>query len=463
MKPNTKNVFLLALAVSCAICSAPPISAITNSKSSNSKVLTAHKHKDKKSVITAKEAKSKKKELGWKTKQAEQVAAEETLPGPGQDKLTQAAQAYQNKPDENTYIALWDNFVTFTQQTTAKHKDPVHLFRSWKVLSDAGLKIIDASASNYHIYSFNRITLNNNSFVPQAKSALIQWSDQIAILPTAPASSLHSGRHKKARAKVVKTVAVIKTQIINIPSYVELKEAALLQRGALAIKSKGKKVNLAAAPAAGRYLALAGVDTQSSHTWLFGLHNVGSNWIHYPELFQDVPPFLVQSSSAKTKLTNSSLVITIGGSGGYDLVMPWVDGHFAFSTREAQDSASAVAHQFLLALQYKRIDLAKVWLADPKLASIPGYLGLFNRATDAAALKLIAMSPPISGGARFRLITSTKDDLIIDVARTKAQLLIRGIFIAPAVTRQLSANSPLVAPTSAANVVGVKAKQIGTQ
>ncbi len=131
----------------------------------------------------------------------------------------------------------------------------------------------------------------------------------------------------------------------------------------------------------------------------------------------------------------------MGGTDGYELVMPFTDDRFGFSTKEAQDSANAVAHQFLLAIQYKRLDLAKVWLSDAKLASIPAYLGLFSRSADSQPLRLINMPSPLCGGSRFRLLTGTKDDLIMDVAKMKNQWLIKGLFIAPGNANTVSGNT----------------------
>jgi len=405
-----------------------PIIAITSAQSGDAKTVSASDAKDKKD--------RKDKKPVSKDKERDSTTEGEITNAPGKDKLTQIAQAYQDNPNDNTYNELWEKFVACTQQITSKHKDPSHLFKAWKVLSQAGLKIVDpvgASAST-HIYTFNRIAQNGSSFIPQIKYALIQWATETA---TAPLSATSRSGHWKKRAKKIRTSSIIKTQIISVPSSVEIKEATLLPHtmGRTVAKGKGKgkgKASKASTITPNRYLALLGVDIQSGHTWPLGLKANSGSWINCPELFQDVPPFLFQTNAAKTRFSGNSLVISMGGASGYELVMPLADSHFAFSTKEAQDSASAVAHQFLLALQYKRLDLAKVWLIDPKLVSIPVYLGLFNRTADSPPLKLISMPPPISGGSRFRLLTSTRDDLIIDVGKVKDQLLIKGLFIAPA-------------------------------
>ena len=298
--------------------------------------------------------------------------------------------------------------------------------QNWKVLSQAGLKVIDPVGSNSatHIYSFNH--LPQSAFVPQTKHGLIQWADQLAPAPIAEREKRKSKR--KTWTKKAPTITAIKTQFLNIPSSVDVREANLLPHAIATKNGKAAKGN----GSSHHYLAILGTDMQSGYAWLLGLKQVSPGWVQSPELFQDVPSFLVQTNSAKTRFSGNTLVISLGGPNGYELVMPFTDDRFAFSTKEAQDSANAVARQFLMAIQYKRMDLAKVWLSDPKLASIPAYLGLFNRSADSSALRLANMPAPLCGGSRFRLFTGTKDDLIIDVGKIKGQWLIKALFIAPA-------------------------------
>jgi hypothetical protein len=190
-----------------------------------------------------------------------------------------------------------------------------------------------------------------------------------------------------------------------------------------------------------RFLAILGWDLQSGHAWTYGLKRTAAGWVQTADLWQQVPSFLLQSGQAKAKFSENNLVITIGGNagadnagtnGGYELVMPFVENHFSLTRNEAQDPARAVALQFLLAIQAKRPDLAKIWLLDPQLASIPGYLGLYTRPAGSYLLKLVNMSPPLNGGIRFRIITGTKDDLVLDIGKFKGQWLVKALFIASA-------------------------------
>jgi hypothetical protein len=424
MKSNHKKVLFISLTLVLITFTETPISAITSAKSSSTNLSSA-KTKEKSSPSTNKEE--------------NKASQEDEIPTAGQDKLAQLAQAFQAKADDNTYGALWENFVAFIQQQISRQKDPSHLFKSWKALSEAGLKVIDPIGSDnaVHIYVFNRLAQNANPFVPQTKYALIQWNEQMAAAPTITSSEHQLSR--RARARKIRTIAVMKTQLINVPGSVDIKEADLLPhicpaKAAAKVSARGvaknsNKTNKISTPA-NHYLALSGIDQQSGYTWLSAIKQTSAGWSLYPNLFQDIPTFLVQTNSTKIKFSGNNLIVTMGGTSGYELVMPFTEDHFAFSTKEAQDSAEAVARQFLLAIQYKKLDLAKVWLSDPKLVSIPAYIGLFNRDNDSAPMRIANMSPPICGGSRFRLITGSKDDLIIDVAKIKNQWLIKGLFIA---------------------------------
>ncbi len=96
-----------------------------------------------------------------------------------------------------------------------------------------------------------------------------------------------------------------------------------------------------------------------------------------------------------------------------------------------------VIHQFLQAIKDGRQDLAKAWLADDHLASIPKYLGLYGKSDQ--VYKLVAMSNPMGGGSRFRVVTFGKDDLILDVGMIKkydygkprSYVAIKALFVAP--------------------------------
>ncbi len=69
------------------------------------------------------------------------------------------------------------------------------------------------------------------------------------------------------------------------------------------------------------------------------------------------------------------------------------------------------------------------------------------------------MSGPAGGGARFRLVTSSKDDLIIEVGRIlsgklKGQVAVKALFVAPPDPIAQSLMGILVVPHAAAPTGG---------
>ncbi len=345
--------------------------------------------------------------------------------------LTEIACSYKENPSNETYTELWQNFESWVCPLAAKHIDASNLCKSCQALSKAGLKVIDAAGSGgmVKIYTFSpqAIWAQNKSTNIDSRDLLIQSTELAPFEPRARSDKHRPhGKTKRARLLAARKAAAMHTQSLNIPPNVEIKQFCLLNGSA------GTKT---------RFLALVGMDWQSGHCWLEGLKHTSAGWVHDTDIWQQVPSSLLQTGQGKVRLSENSLIITIGSrsstdnntnSSSYELVMPFIENRFALMRNEVQDTARAVALQLLLAIQGKRPDLVKIWLIDPQLASIPGYLGLYNRSAYSSALKLINMSSPLSGGARFRLITNTKDDLIIDVGKVKGQWLVKGLFIAPA-------------------------------
>jgi len=367
-------------------------------------------------------------------------------------KITEIAQSYKENPSSETYTELWQNFDSWIHKLVTRHVDASSLCKSCPNLSKAGLKIIDVAGSGgtTKIYTFSPQAIlpqgkanlggqSNNSnqelkplVSPNANTTidsrdfLIQSTDTtISETGYRPEKKHGKSRRTRLRTTHLKKVAILHAQSINMPAGVEIRQACIFN-------GAGGKT---------RFLAILGWDLQSGHAWTYGLKRSSTGWIQFADLWQQVPSFLLQSGQAKTKFSENNLVITIGGNsgaenagstGGYELVMPFVENHFSLTRNEALDPARGVALQFLLAIQAKRPDLAKIWLLDPQLASIPGYLGLYARPAGSSLLKLVNMSPPLNGGIRFRIITGTKDDLILDIGKFKGQWLVKALFIASA-------------------------------
>lgn len=119
---------------------------------------------------------------------------------------------------------------------------------------------------------------------------------------------------------------------------------------------------------------------------------------------------------------------------GYKVLLKFSGSRYGISGKLPEDGPHSVAMNFAQALAASRAEIAKSWLIDPKLISIPKYMGLIGR--NAPPMRLVPMSGPAGGGARFRLVTSGKEDLIIEVGRIlsgklKGQVAIKALFIAP--------------------------------
>ena len=129
-------------------------------------------------------------------------------------------------------------------------------------------------------------------------------------------------------------------------------------------------------------------------------------------------------------------------------MLKFVAGKYTLSGHMPDDAPFSVALSFAQAIAGAKPELAKSWLVDSKLVSIPKYLGLFGRVSP--PMRLVAMSNA-GGASRYRLVTSSKDDLIIEVGRIlqpgrlKGQLAIRALFIAPpdAIAQRLSGSMVL--------------------
>jgi hypothetical protein len=145
----------------------------------------------------------------------------------------------------------------------------------------------------------------------------------------------------------------------------------------------------------------------------------------------------VQNIAGNPGFSGNDLVLSLPGaasggpqSSGYKIVLKYIDGKFSMEGQSSDQGPSMVVMQFMQALQQNRVDMARAWLIDPKLISIPKYAGLLSRPAD-KPFRIIAMSAPLLTGARFRIMTFDKTDLIADVVKVKNQWTIKALYMAP--------------------------------
>jgi hypothetical protein len=155
----------------------------------------------------------------------------------------------------------------------------------------------------------------------------------------------------------------------------------------------------------------------------------------------------LQNLSSRASFFGNDLILSIGGINsselsdkgtgnqtslnGYRIVLKLISGKYCLEgLNTGEDGAFSVAWQFARALEQNKPDLAKIWLTDAKLISIPKYIGYFSKAQP--TIKIIPMTSPVLGTSRFRLVTALKEDLILDVCKSRALPFgVKALFIAP--------------------------------
>jgi hypothetical protein len=261
----------------------------------------------------------------------------------------------------------------------------------------------------------------------------------------------------RGRKRVVRGEPSIvwKLQMMRLPAGLALKDAKLVRSTVAATQpaGAGAGVNAGIKKSADvdsvRALILSGVE-RNGNTWLHAYRQVGSNWNDSPDLFSGVPPFLLQNLAGKVSFVGNDLIVSVGmptplakvadevGKGatsssgtanGYRLILHFINGKYVLDGKTGDDGPFAVAQQFATAVAQNRIELAKGWMAEGKLISIPQYAGLLGH----SPLRVMPMASPGNGNSRFRLVSFLKEDLIIDIGKIKTQqLAVKAIYVAPA-------------------------------
>jgi hypothetical protein len=318
--------------------------------------------------------------------------------------LAAAVKQYKAKPDSYSWEGVWRVVRDILSQPATVKAPASAILASYPGLSELGVSVIDGEGSR--VWAFPRVT--------ESQNVILQWSGSVATTVQRPVGRRH---------KVVSQVAITTvphTQVLLIPAGVVLNDAHLAT-GAHA-------------------LTLTGNMRGSGAVWLQGYKNIEGQWTETGDVFSSIPPFLTQNLVGKASFSGNDLVLTVGGaktaagkaqptSSGYKIVLHYVEGHYSLDARTNEEGPALVALQFIQAVQQGHNDLAKGWLADPRLISIPKYIGL-NRSAG-LPFKIIAMANPGTGAFRYRCMTFDKDDLIMDIGKVKNQWAVKALFIAP--------------------------------
>lgn len=360
-----------------------------------------------------------------------------SLPSMTVPELAALAMEYKTSPDDITWGKYFNLFKDVLASPSLQHADIQLFVQSNPSLSEFKLKVQETAAGRLFSFQLPR----------ESHTALFQTSQGRVFL-------------------------------IPMPQLTALREARLLGAEAKpAAKAPGKaapsQVTAAAAGHGGKLLALIGGDRVSGTLWFKGYKMENGVLFEAPELFSGLPPFFTQNVAGRASFSGNDILLTIlppvstdpvkdadkprVQPVGYKVLLKFSGSRYGISGKLPEDGPHSVAMNFAQALAASRPEIAKSWLIDPKLISIPKYMGLIGRSTP--PLRLVPMSGPAGGGARFRLVTSGKDDLIIEVGRIlsgklKGQVAIKALFVAPPDPIAQSLMGILVVPHAAAPTDG---------
>jgi len=332
---------------------------------------------------------------------------------------------YRSAPSTASWEFVLKELLDYAQQPNTARLSQTALLQVNPALADLGTKIIDFAGGR--IWNFTK--------APECQHLVVQWQN---VSP-----GIEETVTVRGRRRIVRSAPQVswRAELIHVPAGLKIKEARIVSSSSLV--TVGKRVIRTDSP---HSLVLIGAD-RGGNNYLHAFRASGSVWNEVQDIFSGVPPYVLQNLTGKASFSGNDLVLAIGGAGanegadkktstitasnGYRIVLKLNAGKYLLDGgKNGEDSALSIVAQFASALQQNRLDLAKAWLADPKLVSIPKYIGYLGKSSPPA--RIIPMNNPGNGSSRFRLITSMKDDLIIDVGKTKTlPFAIKALFIAP--------------------------------
>lgn len=323
----------------------------------------------------------------------------------------QAFEAYAASPDAENWKAAFSAFGTSLKNPGMRKASPLSILAANPVLSDFKPKVVDCGFAR--IWAFPDVKASS--------SAYIEWMPS----PRANAGSV---------------------QVLPLPANCKLISGQVIW---VSRKAEGsKKVT------GSRYLMLAAADRESRKIKLKAFRYESERWSADDSLFADLPPVLTNSFIGSVSFKGSDITLSVdpssergdAGTLTYRLVLRLKNGRYALEGQQGNGTPYDAAFRFLEAVNNGQLAVAKTWLADPKLISIPRYLGLGSR-PESSAIRLINMASPRSGTFRFRYVSFARNDLILDVAKPKKQdkWVVTAIFIAPSdnLLKQITEALPL--------------------
>jgi len=362
--------------------------------------------------------------------------------------LTQKGQAYKLSPDDGTWREFLETLRIYLSDGRTIKAPSQAVIAQNKALKDVQARCLDAGGARVWTFpgsQHNRCLVIQSGGGPAADGAP---TSKVSIVAVPETVNVTAARIVKSFTTVNKPMKVGRHKIVQ-----------------KAVKVEGPSM-----------LAVAGLDRVSGLVYLGAFKPVSGTWVATSEPFSQIPSHFMQTLSGQASFYGNDLVLSVSSqtatpssdevkvsapatsglprpkSSAYQIVLKFVGGHFVLSGSPGKDMPLSIVTYFVQCMRMNRMDLAKAWLAEPGLLSIPKYVGLIGKNSE--PYKLVAMSTPGYGGARYRLVTNQKHDLILEVGKVKKDMLIKGVFIAPpdAMARNLAGTiigaQPVTPPAS---------------
>lgn len=343
------------------------------------------------------------------------------------DELQIRCKAYRQGPNETTWQAFIDSFKRFLSDPRYARVAASQAIAQNPSLKDLNVRVIDAGGTR--LWIFPNIAENRVLFIQSGYA------------------SAESAPH---------------IDMIDYPDSINIGEARIVSSVTTTTQGVGrrKKVIKVQGP---RFMVITGNDRITGLVWVKAFKPYNGSWVATAEPFAQIPQYLLENVSGRASFSGSNLILSVATadekagknlpkpkSSAYQIVLKLAGSKYVLADGgQATSGPLPMIAYFVQCVRNGRVDMAKAWLDDPGLISIPKYVGLVGAASrNDKPYKLVAMATPPTGGPRYRLVTYKKTDLIFDTGKSKNQWMIKGIFIAPSdpLAQQLNGSTVGEAP-----------------
>jgi hypothetical protein len=320
--------------------------------------------------------------------------------------LMQAGAALTANPSAATFAEFMRILKAMLAQPGMTKASADAIIKANPILQQLGVKVVSAGAGR--VWTFPRISYT--------REVIVQWADT-------KTNVTYTGRR---RIRQVTHTTTPRIQSLILPASVALKDAHVIagEQGA-------------------QYLVLVG-DEGGTQLWLHAFKHVNGGWVDSPNHFDSIPSFLTTNTSGRVSFRGSDLIFNVGRvvpaagtqatslpeaeSSTYRFLLKLTESGYVLQRHVPDLAQFGTVRAFLEAIANNRTDIARSYLADTKLLSIPKYVGIKG---PSSTFRVVQMASPPSGAPRYRIITGQRNDLIFEVAKMKDRPIVRAIFIAP--------------------------------